>query len=125
MYFAVRVHVLTSCDFVYIVKLVCMHLAMVSLLYCQPHTHTHTHAVRKYPMRLRWSMYVILINVHTHTSLNVHIFISPLSLSLSLSLSLPPSVFSPGEDARYWYAVVSGTVKMFNVDPNDSTKVSS
>ena len=64
---------------------------------------------------------------HTLASLkhNVRIFISPLSLSLSLSLSLPPSVFSPGEDARYWYAVVSGTVKMFNVDPNDSTKVSS
>lgn len=32
-------------------------------------------------------------------------------------------MFKPGEEALYWYAVVSGTLKMFNVDPKDPSKV--
>lgn len=61
---------------------------------------------------------------------HLSILVSPSAQCFSLLLDyaivpsppLPP-VFSPGEEARYWYAVVSGTVKMFNVDPDDSTKV--
>ena len=54
-------------------------------------------------------------SVHAHTS-------SILYSSLSLSLL---TVYRPGESGVYWYAVVSGSLEMLDVDPNDSTKTNS
>ncbi len=47
-------------------------------------------------------------------------------LIYSLPPSLPPpSVYRPGERGEYWYAVVSGSLEMLDVDPDDSTKTNS
>ena len=35
----------------------------------------------------------------------------------------PLPVFRPGDSGIYWYAVISGTLEMLDVDPNDSSKV--
>jgi len=34
------------------------------------------------------------------------------------------TLFRPGDSGLYWYAVISGTLEMLDVDPSDSSKVS-
>ena len=64
-------------------------------------------------------------------ALSLSLSLSPSSLpSLPLSLppsplSLPPSVFRPGSSGLYWYVVISGSLEMLDVNPSDSSKVSS
>lgn len=35
------------------------------------------------------------------------------------------TLYRPGEEGHYWYAVISGSLEMLDVDPNDSDKMSS
>ncbi len=39
------------------------------------------------------------------------------------SVCLPLSVFKPGDEGIFWYAVISGSLEMLDVDPSDSSKV--
>ena len=54
-----------------------------------------------------------------------HLRLQKLSSSVSNAkhFSLTLAVYRPGEEGHYWYAVISGSLEMLDVDSNDSEKV--
>lgn len=54
-----------------------------------------------------------------------HLRLHKLSSSVSNAkhFSLTLAVYRPGEEGHYWYAVISGSLEMLDVDSNDSEKV--
>ena len=45
------------------------------------------------------------------------------SVSNEKHSALSFAVYRPGEEGHYWYAVISGSLEMLDVDPDDSDKV--
>ena len=45
------------------------------------------------------------------------------SVSNARHVTISFAVYRPGDEGYYWYAVISGSLEMLDVDPNDNEKV--